>query len=483
MPVNTPHPDYSAHAPTWQAITDTLAGAQQIKRSGEAYLPRLAGMTDEDYQAYKLRTVFFNATARTADAYRGMIMRKAPVTTATGLEAFLQNVDLHGNPWNGYCEEIVAANSSLSRAGTLVDWNENERRPFLTHYVAANVLNWEVETVNGQPTLTLLVLQEWSSTVMQAGEASKDRFCQPSIPQWRVFEALSTGVICTVWRRDASQTAPAKDGEKFVIVSETIMQRRGKPLKWIPFVFHGLGQDRVTPCTPMLADMVEVQLGHYRLSADYENGLHMCGLPQPWAKLFTPPEGSKVLTIGTTRAWISDDKDAECGYMEFSGAGLEAIRHAMDDKKKDMASLGARAIQPEKADAEAFDTVKMRANAETASLNTVATASSRSLSEVLAWALWWTGADENPALNEALVTINSDFVAASIDPTMLTALMAAFQGNLISWEVFFYQMQKGEMYPAGRKIEDEEKAISANPLPPPVPPGGPEPDPAKKPAA
>src|SRR3954471_23197395 len=78
MPVNSTHPDYDAALPDWIRARDVLAGEDAVKAAGERYLPRLDSQSEEEYLAYRRRAAFFNATARTADGYIGLIFRRAP---------------------------------------------------------------------------------------------------------------------------------------------------------------------------------------------------------------------------------------------------------------------------------------------------------------------------------------------------------------------------------------------------------------------
>ena len=48
-----------------------------MKAAGAKYLPRLDGQTDEDYLAYQSRACSSNATRRAADAFVGLVFRKA----------------------------------------------------------------------------------------------------------------------------------------------------------------------------------------------------------------------------------------------------------------------------------------------------------------------------------------------------------------------------------------------------------------------
>ena len=78
MPVNSTHADHDAALPGWIRARDLLAGEDAIKAAGAKYLPRLEGQSDEDYAAYRGRACFFNATRRAADAFVGLVFRKAP---------------------------------------------------------------------------------------------------------------------------------------------------------------------------------------------------------------------------------------------------------------------------------------------------------------------------------------------------------------------------------------------------------------------
>lgn len=78
MAVNTTHPEYDANLPAWLRARDVLAGEDAVKAGVGKYLSRLDDQTDEEYQAYRARASFFNATARTADGYLGLVFRRPP---------------------------------------------------------------------------------------------------------------------------------------------------------------------------------------------------------------------------------------------------------------------------------------------------------------------------------------------------------------------------------------------------------------------
>jgi hypothetical protein len=104
MSVNATHPEYDASLPAWLRARDVIAGEDAVKSAGEKYLPRLEAQTDEEYSAYRARASFFNATARTADGYLGLLFRRPPFVKvpegANGLgkamRAFINDADMLG---------------------------------------------------------------------------------------------------------------------------------------------------------------------------------------------------------------------------------------------------------------------------------------------------------------------------------------------------------------------------------------------------
>src|ERR1700675_874381 len=78
MPGDSTYPEYDANVTAWLRARDVIAGEDAVKAAGVRYLPRLDSQTDDEYAAYTARASFFNATARTADGFVGLIFRREP---------------------------------------------------------------------------------------------------------------------------------------------------------------------------------------------------------------------------------------------------------------------------------------------------------------------------------------------------------------------------------------------------------------------
>ena len=171
MPVQSTHPDYDANLTAWLHARDVIAGEDAVKAAGEKYLPRLDSQTDAEYIAYKTRASFFNASARTADGFVGLIFRRNPTikipknTAGVGraLDAFVEDADMLGTSLISYAKNVTNEVVSVGRAGTLVDWEDvSEKRAYAVMYAAEQIINWRTERVNGRNVLTLVVLKEVS---------------------------------------------------------------------------------------------------------------------------------------------------------------------------------------------------------------------------------------------------------------------------------------------------------------------------------
>ena len=117
MPVNSTHPDYDANLAAWSRARAVIAGEDAVKAAGERFLPRLDAQTDDEYHAYKQRASFFNATARTADGFVGLIFRRPPFlklppeesALSRALSVFKNDADMLGSPFVSYAQDVARA--------------------------------------------------------------------------------------------------------------------------------------------------------------------------------------------------------------------------------------------------------------------------------------------------------------------------------------------------------------------------------------
>tara|TARA_R110000796_G_C14571530_1_gene435775 strand:- start:19569 stop:21032 length:1464 start_codon:yes stop_codon:yes gene_type:complete len=463
------HPAYEDAIEEWERIRDVIQGERFVKERGTRYLPALFEQESVDYLRYQNRAVFFNATRRTRDGMVGLLLRKTPELEADdSVEKLQGDVDLCGGTLKDYIRTVAEEVSSTGRCGSMIDWSEGEARPYFSFYHAEDVLAWETERREGKMHLVRLVLRECSHRLLSE-EASNFT----SISTIRTYRLDEDGTV-------TMEAVEYQDGTAQPAEEAIDMTIKGKKLERIPFVFHTVDGDRPDVAVSPLADMAAINISHYQTSADLENGRHVAGLPTPWAKGFGD---DTELILGTSHAWITDETGADCGFLEFTGQGLGALENALKEKQGQMAVLGARMLEAQQGDAESFETVQLRSNAEQATLVNVAEAISATMSKALQFMAWWEGLPTKAPTDYAdtnSIVLNTDFVAAKLDSASLTAMIGAYQGGAISWQTFYYNLEQGEMFKEGWTIEDEDAAILQAPASKPDPEPAPAPKPAPK---
>jgi hypothetical protein len=518
VPVNSTHPEYDACASAWLRARDVVAGEDAVKAAGERYLPKLDSQTSDEYQAYKARASFFNATARTADGFVGLIFRREPTVklpervsgVAGALRVFAEDVDLMGTSLYTFSKNVVTEVITVGRAGTLIDWEsestgQGEQRAFVVRYAAEQILNWRVERLNGRSVVALVVLLENVESRKQKAE-NHDSFEPDIVEQIRVLKLVQTSTsprpndsldpsrsalggplplansfrhfpsggspqsgegdaahyVVELWRRvEKAGKRSRRDKVEWELVETRTPLRLGKPLPLIPFVFHG-PRHSLPLCDKLpLADIISINLDHYRLSADYKHGLHFTALPTAWVSGFD--KGSE-LRIGSSTAWVSESLGATAGFLEFTGQGLTTFERAMDRDERLMAMLGSRMLQDQKRVGESADAIELRQSGESSTLMTLALSVSDSVSQVLRWVYWWNSTEADPEqIGEDLVLLqlNTDFSAKGMASDQITAVVAAWQAGAISQATMFDLFRRGEVLPPGRS-DEEEKRMTAN---------------------
>jgi hypothetical protein len=477
MPVDSAHPDYDSNALAWLRARDVFAGEDAVKAAGVRYLPRLDSQTDEEYAAYKERASFFNAAARTGDGLLGFVFRREPTfkipenTSGVGraLATFVADANMLGTSLPAYSKDVVREVITTGRAGSLVDWeHEAEQRAYSVLYSTEQIINWRTERVNGRNLLALVVLRETVRTAM-------DGFQIEEKEQLRVLRLVNetkdsaekkSGWFYQVelWHRKESKAKRSKtEWEK---VETRVPLRLGKPLPLIPFVFHGPRNCQECIDKLPLADIIAVNLDHYRINADYKHGLHFTALPTAWVSGF---DKASELRIGSSTAWVAETPGATAGFLEFTGQGLTTFERAMDRDERLMAVLGSRMLEPQKRAVETAEAIELRQSGDNSVLSTLALSVSDSITQILRWVYWWNSTEELPDAigdDRVLARLNTDYSARGMSSDEITAIVAAWQAGALSQASMFELFRRGEVLPPGRTNEEESNLVRSSTVKP-----------------
>jgi hypothetical protein len=453
MTPDTQHAQYAEYAATWQTCRDCVTGQRAIHKGGERYLPKLSGQEPAEYEAYKKRALFFNATGRTKDGLVGLVFRKYPtIQLPAALEAYEEDINMEGLSLVGFAQSVVEEVLEVGRAGVLVEYPampSNEAgaaitieqgrtlglRPYLTQYKAEAILNWRYARVANATRLVQVFLQE-------AVEGSDEA-------QIRELHLDDGRYGQRVWRKGKNNQAG------WVVVEESWPVMQGKPIALIPFWFCQPKEARGDVQAPPMEDLCYVNVSHYMSSADLENGAHISGLPTPWVNGVTNTGEFPVLHLGSS-SLLTLPPDSTAGFLQCGTEGFATLEKLMDRKEAQMAALGARMLAPEKRQAETNEALETKRGGENSVLSTLAASVEMSLIQALQFMAEWVGAKPQ----EASIELNKAYVANKMDAPMLTAWLNMLQAGKISYATFYGALQRGELVPETQSAEDEKENIA-----------------------
>jgi len=459
-------------------IRDAVDGEYAVKLAGSTYLPRLIKQSDPEYDAYRMRALFFEATRRTLNGLVGMVMRKDPAVEAkeTTVENFLKHLTKNNLSLNGFASVVMHETLMMNKYGILADLPPQittASEPWLVGYPAESMINWDYDIdADGKTILTRMVLEEEYESVKE-----DDRFVVEHKKQWRVLELVAMDLVLIdieamenppaiifnpqqrnvyrvqVWRAKKDLEGAAGAGARaddFTLVEEFFPLKQGVAMDAIPFVVVTSEDEDDEEQKPPIEGLASVNMSHYRTSADLEWGRHWTALPTPYIVGLSEQQD---LSIGSSKAWVITGVDAsqvKVGMLEFAGQGLSALENALVEKQQQMAILGARLLEEQKKAAEAFETHELRAAGEHSVLASVANGVSEGLNAALAWMTLW-----DASLGAMIVKLNTEFVSIGMSPEFLTSMLKALQASRMSFKTFFFNMQQRGMYPEDHTEEDE----------------------------
>ena len=467
--IEVTHEGYDKFLADWMDCQSVLDGGRAVKAAGDRFLPKPEGMSPAAYKSYIQRSLFYGATGRTVEALTGAVFRREPtVEIQKSFEDELTDVTLSGVSFQAIAQDIFSRVLGVGRHGVLIDWSDTNARPYWTRYDATSITNWQTERIGGKQVLTQVILHEVATT------AGVDPFRPNRTEQYRQLR-LDTlvnaegpdgrGLDVTyeyhniVWQPRVTKDETGRETVEWIIVSDTVPMRRGESIPFIPFTFFGPGGIDPLPLRPPLIDLVEVNLAHYRVSADHKHALFLTAQPTPWVT--GAKEGDAAdLKIGSSTAWVFENENAKVGMLEFTGAGVEAMQKDLQDMQRQMSVLGARLLEVPPTHQEAAAAVRMRHAGDDAVLQKIAMSVGGGLSQVLRQHAWWSGTGEYDETITA--SLSREFFAVRMGAQELQALLLTVQAGQMSYATFYRQLQLGGLARPGVSEEDEKHAIGAD---------------------
>ena len=433
------------------------ASGQIGSMPGTAYLPPPnaddgSAANKLRYEAYRQRASFVNFVGHTKEGMLGMVFRKdTSLEVDTGIEYIKDNANGEGLSADQLIKLVAADTLLVGRFGLLVDYPQmregltaaqttGQEAKILT-YPAESIINWRCETVNGKQQLSMVVLREPTEKI------SNDGFEVDEAMYHRVL-LLVDGVYTQRLYDENDELLGTEQGGAFIA---DIVPRKGDGSTWneIPFAFIGsINNDEVVDKAP-LYDIAEINIAHYRNSADYEESSFLVGQPTP---VFT----------GLTQSWV--DKNMSEGIALGSraaillpdGGGADLLQagdnqmplKGMEIKEQQMVRIGTRIIQ-DQGGVETAEAAKIRFAGQNSKLGAIIGNVEEAFARCLGWAMEFMGGTQDPE-----ITINREFYEASIDPQLVMAAIQLMDRGVIALPDLRHQLRRSGMLDADR-TDDE----------------------------
>jgi len=453
-------PDVVKRLYAWTLIRDALDGSEAIKRANTKYLPQpnpcdLSETNKARYIMYVIRAVFYNATGRTHHSLVGQVFAK-PVkyNLPKTIEKYKNNIDGAGVSLDQQLKQTVGYALAYGRTGLLANFTSTNgatteqlatgaARPVIKTYSPFDIINYRVDDDGG---LVMLVLKEMY-------QDSTSEFAVSSKPQYRVLRNYGGMVTSQIYRFDTSNNLSESEQENVIIGAD------GKHFTEIPFCFIGSENNDVWTDIPPLYDLAELNIAHYRNSADFEESSYICGQPTPYvtgltqAWVDTVMKG--VLELGA-RAVIPLPAGATAGLLQASPNNLP--KEAMEHKERQMAALGAKLVEKKTVERTATE-VKTDEAASVSILGSVTANVESAYMKALAFAAAFSGE-----------TLPTDALQMSTDFDISQMSAGARQQLMLEWQaggIVFSEYRDALRQAGVATLTDDEAQAELTKTPPP----------------
>ncbi len=447
MPVSDKHEDYVRMEDERKLVKAAASGERAVKALGPLALSPPDIREDGQfnayrYKSYKQRASYTNYTGRTKNGLSGAAFRKPPeVELPSGLEYLDDDADGEGQSITQLAKAITASMFQSGREIILVDYpsveleqDENGNTIALTaaqvraqdlkaamkRYYAEDLINWRTAVVNGKEQLTQAVLRE-------TYDASDDEFTTDNQLQYRVLRLREEGYTQQLYKEGITKVA---NKIEFVVSEEVLILANGKPLPFIPIFVAGAQSNDIAVDEIPLADIANVNISHYRNSADSEDSAFLCGQPMlhidigetndsQWAEM--NPNG---VTIGSKTA-IQTVK----GKVEMVQADERNIfTTMMEAKEKQMVALGAKIIENN-----GTQMTGTEARIDAAGENSVLADIVGNIEEMIQVCIEWCGEFMGvPVDGKKAFKMNREFFPESADPQLVMAAIQLHDRGIVA---------------------------------------------------
>lgn len=254
-------------------------------------------------------------------------------------------------------------------------------------------------------------------------------------------------------------TKPKND---WIPSSEVIpTDKNGNPLTQIPFQFVGSVNNDVEVDNPNMQAMAELNVGHYRNSADFEDSTWFVGQAQPWMSNVNQTHVDLMkennMYVGSREMLAVPDG----GQFNFASAPPNPlVRQAMLDKVDMMVGIGAKMITPGGV-AKTSEQSYGEREAQHSTMTLITDNVSEAYTQAIKWVeLFMVGSE----VSGSHYKLNGDFIKAGTTPQELKEMIAGFMQGAVPVNDFIQYMKDSGRFDEEKTNEEYIEELTLIPM-------------------
>lgn len=461
--VRTKHRDWNYHYAKWKKVRNAIAGdlITYLRNVGLNEPDKKYG--EERQHEYEQGAICYNFTKRTLSGMVGSVMRKDPEQIIpTELEYLLKNCDGSGVGLWQHAQDTLMEIDSVGRGGLLVDapetgaataaeQNAGLLNPVIAFYTAENIINWRLQRFGSVNRVVMVVLREtWE--YFEPGNEFETKCGE----QYRVLDLDENGKYRQRIFRFKEAGGDSEPVEE--IYPQLGAQLEGK----IPFTFIGASNNDASVDDAPLLPLAELNIGHFRNSADNEESSFVVGQPT----LFIYPGEQMSLQTFQEANPNGIKFGSRTGHNLGAGGSAQLIQAAennlakqnMLDKEQQAIQIGAQLITPTQQIT--AESARLQRGADTSVMATIARNVSMAYTEAMQWVAAMMGLREG---TEIEFKLNMEFFLTPMTSQDRAAWMADINAGLLPATAYYAALRKAGV--TDWTDEDIQDAIADQPLP------------------
>jgi hypothetical protein len=368
----------------------------------------------------------------------GMVSRKpTEIVLHPSIEYAELNANGSGLSLQGLGQAVISNVLEVGQDGLLVDFPSSEGGSksqtsglvaSIKRYPAESIINWQQKIINSVLVTTKVCLAE------EVEKIGADGFTVDDFTYTRVLLLNDDGDYIQRLYDEHDELLVDEDGDSDIYIKKS----DGSNWKEILFVPVGAENNDLTPDKPPLYDVAEINIGHYRNSADFEESSFLVGQPTPvFSGLTESWVGSMMkggIQIGS-RSGVLLPENASASLLQANPNQMPSA--GMDRKEEQLVKIGAKIIS-DRGGVETAEASKIKFAGQNSKLGLIIINTELAFQKCFEWMMGFQGSDGDNIFN-----INKQFYEATVNPQLLVAQMQLLDRKVIAKSDVRSALRKG----------------------------------------